>query len=237
VWDTADPYHYVRIQEQNENDILIVGGEDHRTGQADDGLVRFERLLSWSRKHLPIDQEIVDRWSGQVLETPDGLGFIGRFSDDEPNVYMITGDSGMGMTHGTLGAMLVSDMILGKSNPWTEVYDPTRKSTFPLVETVPDIIDSTLLYADWLKGSEVSSVTEIARGDGAVMRDGVSKIADHRDEDGVLHKRSAICKHLGCVVRFNRTERTWDCPCHGSRYNTDGHVINGPANSSLDPSG
>ena len=234
VWDTADPYHYVRIQENDNHDVLIVGGEDHRTGQADDGFVRFERLLSWSRKHFPIEQEIVDRWSGQVLETPDGLGFIGRFSGDEPNVFMITGDSGMGMTHGTLGAMLVSDMILGNPNPWSEVYDPSRKSTFPLGETVPEIIDSTLPYADWLKGSEVSSVGEIAPGEGAILRDGVSKIAVYRDEAGVLYKKSAVCKHLGCVVRFNKTEKTWDCPCHGSRYDVDGHVVNGPANAPLD---
>ena len=234
VWDTAEPYHYIRIQENADHDVLIVGGEDHRTGQANDGFVRFERLLSWSRKHFPIEQEIVDRWSGQVLETPDGLGFIGRFSDDEPNVYMITGDSGMGMTHGTLGAMLVSDLVSGKSNQWSEVYDPTRKTTFPISETVPEIIDSTLPYADWLKGGEVSFVGDIPPGDGAIMRDGVSKIAVYRDDDGVIYKRSAVCKHLGCVVRFNKTEKTWDCPCHGSRYVIDGHVINGPANAPLD---
>jgi glycine/D-amino acid oxidase-like deaminating enzyme/nitrite reductase/ring-hydroxylating ferredoxin subunit len=235
VWDTADPYHYIRIQEQGDHDILIVGGEDHRTGQANDGLVRFERLLSWSRKHLPAEQKIVDRWSGQVLETPDGLGFIGRFSSDEPNMYMITGDSGMGMTHGTLGAMLVSDMIMGRSNPWSEVYAPSRKTTFPLKETVPEIIDSTLPYADWLKGGEVSAIDEIPRGKGAIIRDGASKMAVYRDDDGVVYKRSAVCKHLGCVVRFNKTEKTWDCPCHGSRYGIDGHVVNGPANASLDP--
>jgi glycine/D-amino acid oxidase-like deaminating enzyme/nitrite reductase/ring-hydroxylating ferredoxin subunit len=235
IWDTADPYHYIRTQEQDDHDILIVGGEDHRTGQANDGLVRFERLLSWSRKHFALElDEPVDRWSGQVLETPDGLGLIGRFSDDEPNVYMITGDSGMGMTHCTLGAMLVSDMIRGESNPWSEVYDPTRKSTFPLSETVPEIIDSTLPYADWLKGSEVSSVDEIPRGEGAIIRDGISKIAVYRDDDGVLYKRSAVCKHLGCIVRFNKLEKTWDCPCHGSRYDIDGHVVNGPANTPLD---
>jgi glycine/D-amino acid oxidase-like deaminating enzyme/nitrite reductase/ring-hydroxylating ferredoxin subunit len=235
VWDTADPYHYIRIQEQPDHDILIVGGEDHRTGQANEGLIRFERLLSWSRKHFSIKlDEPIDRWSGQVLETPDGLGLIGRFSGDEPHVYMITGDSGMGMTHGTLGAMLVADMVRGEANPWSEVYDPTRKTTFPISETVPEIVDSTLPYADWLKGGEVSSVGDIPPGDGAIIRDGLSKTAVYRDDEGVLYKRSAVCKHLGCVVRFNKLERTWDCPCHGSRYDTDGHVINGPANAPLD---
>ena len=235
VWDTADPYHYIRIQEAADHDVLIVGGEDHRTGQANDGLVRFERLLSWSRKHFPFElADPIDRWSGQVLETPDGLGLIGRFSDDERNVFMITGDSGMGMTHCTIGALLVTDLIRGESNPWSEVYDPTRKTTFPISETVPEIIDSTLPYADWLKGGEVSSADEIPRGEGAIIRDGLSMIAVFRDDEGVLYKRSAVCKHLGCVVRFNKLEKTWDCPCHGSRYDTDGHVLNGPANTPLD---
>jgi glycine/D-amino acid oxidase-like deaminating enzyme/nitrite reductase/ring-hydroxylating ferredoxin subunit len=234
LWDTADPYHYVRIQESDEHDVLIVGGEDHRTGQENDGAVRFERLWSWTRRYFSMADELIDKWSGQVLETPDGLGLIGRFSDNEPNVYMITGDSGMGMTHGTLGAMLVSDLILGKPNEWKDVYDPSRKATFPPTEAIPEIIDSTKPYVDWLTGGDVSSIDEIGRGDGAILRDGMSKIAVYRDEKGVLYKRSAVCKHLGCIVRFNSAEQTWDCPCHGSRYGIDGHVVNGPANAPLD---
>jgi glycine/D-amino acid oxidase-like deaminating enzyme/nitrite reductase/ring-hydroxylating ferredoxin subunit len=234
-WDTADPYHYVRIQEQPDHDVLIVGGEDHRTGQEFDGRVRFERLWSWTRRYFPSAEEVIDRWSGQVLETPDGLGFIGRFSDDEPNVYMMTGDSGMGMTHCTLGAMLVSDLIQGRANPWADVYNPSRISTFSIKESVPEIIDSTIPYADWLRSGDVSSIDEIEPGKGAIIRDGLSKIAVYRDVNGVVHQRSAVCKHLGCIVRFNPDETTWDCPCHGSRYGVDGHVVNGPAMSPLDP--
>jgi Rieske Fe-S protein len=170
-----------------------------------------------------------------VLETPDGLGFIGRFSDDEPNVYMMTGDSGMGMTHCTLGAMLVSDLIQGRANPWADVYNPSRISTFSIKESVPEIIDSTIPYADWLRSGDVSSIDEIEPGKGAIIRDGLSKIAVYRDVNGVVHQRSAVCKHLGCIVRFNPDETTWDCPCHGSRYGVDGHVVNGPAMSPLDP--
>lgn len=231
-WDTADPYKYVRTAGQ-DNDILIVGGEDHRTGQANDGEVRFQRLLSWARKHFPVSADIKYSWSGQFMETHDGLAFIGRYSDSEPNVFLITGDSGMGMTHGTIGGMLVSDLILEKQNPWTEVFDPTRLATQSIKEAVPEIVASTVPYVDHMTGGDVDSVDAIKPGEGAVIRQGTSKIAAYRDDEGQLHVRSAICTHMGCVVRFNSLEKTWDCPCHGSRFSTDGCVINAPAISPL----
>ncbi len=232
-WDTLDPYHYVRIQEEEARDILIVGGEDHRTGQADDGEERFKRLWKWTRENFPSAEKLAYRWSGQCFETHDGLAFIGRFSDDEPNVYLITGDSGMGMTHGTIGGMLVSDLVLGKENALEEVFDPSRLATQSITEAVPEIISSTVPYTDWVTGGDVSSVDEIKNGEGAILRDGVSKIAVYRDDNGKLHKRSAVCTHMGCIVRFNSSEKTWDCPCHGSRFGTDGHPINSPAMTPL----
>jgi glycine/D-amino acid oxidase-like deaminating enzyme/nitrite reductase/ring-hydroxylating ferredoxin subunit len=233
-WDTGDPYHYVRTQPDGERQLLIVGGEDHRTGQANDGDVRFQRLLSWARKHFPVKGDIVYNWSGQCFETHDGLAFIGQYASDEPNVLLITGDSGMGMTHGTIGGMIVSDLILGRENPWTKVYDPSRLATQSIKEAVPEVVSSTVPYADWVTGGDVSGVEEIKAGEGAVIRDGLSKIAVYRDEAGKLHERSAVCTHMGCIVRFNSLEKTWDCPCHGSRFSTDGSVINAPAISSLE---
>jgi glycine/D-amino acid oxidase-like deaminating enzyme/nitrite reductase/ring-hydroxylating ferredoxin subunit len=229
IWDTADPYVYVRTQPETDHDVLIVGGEDHRTGQAEDFDARFGRLVQWTQKRFPQATEILYKWSGQYLETHDGLAFIGRYSDSEPNVYLITGDSGMGMTHGTIGGMLVSDLILGKENAWAEVYEPTRILTQSITEAVPEIISSTVPYVDWLKGGDVSSADEIKKGEGAIISHGTTKIAAYRDEDGKLHQRSAVCTHLGCIVRFNSLEKTWDCPCHGSRFSTDGSVINSPA--------
>jgi len=229
IWDTADPYHYVRTQPENDYDVLIVGGEDHRTGQENDGDERFERLWQWTQKHFPAAQEILDKWSGQVFETHDGLAFIGRFSASEPNVYLITGDSGMGMTHGTIGGMLVSDLISGRENPLAEVYEPSRILTQSIAEAIPEVISSTLPYVDWLKGGDVDSVDEIEPGTGAIISHGTTKIAAYRDESGKLYKRSAVCTHLGCIVQFNRLEKTWDCPCHGSRFGIDGHPINTPA--------
>jgi len=233
LWDTGDPYHYVRIQEEKDHDILIVGGEDHRTGQANDGEERFARLWEWAKERFPAAEEVLHQWSGQCLETHDGLAFIGRFSGGEPDVYLITGDSGMGMTHGTIGGMLVSDLILGRENPWTEVYEPTRVFTQSIAEAVPEIFDSTTPYVDWLKGGDVSSAEEIEKGSGAIISHGTEKIAAYRDEKGKLYQRSAVCTHMGCIVRFNKLEKTWDCPCHGSRFGTDGHVINTPAISEL----
>lgn len=235
LWDTGDPYHYVRIQEEDDHDMLIVGGEDHRTGQENDGEDRFANLWRWTSERFPPAEKWEHRWSGQCLETHDGLAFIGRFSDDEPNVFLITGDSGMGMTHGTIGGMLVSDLILGRSNPWEDVYEPSRIATQSITEAVPEVISSTVPYVDWVTGGDVSSEDEIKPGEGAILRDGASKIAVYRDENGELHKRSAVCRHMGCLVRFNSAEKTWDCPCHGSRYGTDGHPINTPAVSSLEP--
>ncbi|HEX9960998.1 MAG TPA: FAD-dependent oxidoreductase [Pyrinomonadaceae bacterium] len=232
-WDTADPYRYVRTQPEDDYDVLIVGGEDHRTGQEDDGDERFGRLWDWTKKRFPMAEEILYRWSGQFMETHDGLAFIGRFSGSEPNVYLITGDSGMGMTHGTIGGMIVSDLILERENPWTEVYEPSRLATQSIMEAVPEIISSTAPYADWLTGGDVFSVEEIKPGEGAIISHGTTKIAAYRDENGKVHQRSAVCAHLGCIVRFNTLEKTWDCPCHGSRYGIDGHPINTPAFTGL----
>lgn len=234
LWDTGDPYHYIRIQEESDHDILIVGGEDHRTGQENDGNERFQNLWKWTAARFPSAKEVVHRWSGQCFETHDGLAFIGKFSDDEPKVYMITGDSGMGMTHGTIGGVIVSDLILGRDNALAKIFDPGRIATQSIVEAVPEVIKSTVPYIDKITPGDVSSVEDIKNGEGAIMRDGMSKIAVYRDDEGRLHKRSAVCTHMGCIVRFNSVEKTWDCPCHGSRFATDGHVVNSPAISPLE---
>lgn len=229
IWDTADPYIYVRTQSEKDHDLLIVGGEDHRTGQAEDYDARFGRLWQWTQKRFSMADDVLYQWSGQFLETHDGLAFIGRYSDSEPNVYLITGDSGMGMTHGTIGGMLVSDLILGRENPWADVYDPSRLATQSIVEAVTENVRSAVPYVDWITGGDVSSVDEIKPGEGAIISHGTSKIAAYRDENGIVFKRSAVCTHMGCIVRFNSLEKTWDCPCHGSRYGTDGNPINTPA--------
>lgn len=235
-WDTADPYHYVRLQGLADCDLLIVGGEDHKTGQADDGDARHGRLLTWAKKRFPTMGETLFRWSGQVMEPVDGMAFIGRNPGDPDNVYIVTGDSGMGMTHGTIGGMLITDLIAGRQNPWTELYDPSRKSLRAIGRFIQENINVSAQYVGGLlSGGDVASLDEIAPDHGAVIRRGLKKIAVYRDGQGVLTKRSALCPHLGCIVSWNSLEKTWDCPCHGSRYDRFGRVINGPANKDLAP--
>ncbi|MBA3894632.1 MAG: FAD-dependent oxidoreductase [Gemmatimonadales bacterium] len=223
-WDTADPYHYVRLQ----GDLLIVGGEDHKTGQEDDGYDRFAYLESWTRERFPIG-DVEYTWSGQVMEPVDGLGYIGRNPGDKGHVLVATGDSGHGMTHATIAGILLTDLILGRPNPWEALYDPSRKSLKSAAEYVKENVNVATQYLDYISPGEVRSVDEIRPGEGALVRQGLTKLAVHRDEHGALHSLSAVCTHLGCIVHWNSLEGTWDCPCHGSRFGIDGAVLNGPA--------
>jgi glycine/D-amino acid oxidase-like deaminating enzyme/nitrite reductase/ring-hydroxylating ferredoxin subunit len=236
-WDTLREYHYIRLQPgTNGKAVLIIGGEDHKSGQADDQKERWGRLESWARERFPMLGAIEYHWSGMVMETTDGLAFIGRNPGDKNNVYISTGDSGMGMTHGTIAGMLLTDLIQGRENPWSKIYDPSRKPVSGMAwkEYVVENANMAKEYVvDWLGGSDVSSPEEIAKGSGAVLREGISKVAIFRDKKGDFHRCSAICPHLGCIVHWNDAEKTWDCPCHGSRFDSLGAVINGPANVAL----
>jgi glycine/D-amino acid oxidase-like deaminating enzyme/nitrite reductase/ring-hydroxylating ferredoxin subunit len=230
-WDTGDPYHYIRTYE----DLLIVGGEDHKSGQAKDTPERYKRLEQWARQRFPMMKEIELRWGGQVMETQDYLAFIGHNPMDHDNIYIVTGDSGMGITHGTIAAMLLSDLVLGRTNPWEKLYDPSRVTVRAAADFARENSNVALQYTDWLTGGDVKSVEEVAPGSGAILRRGLEKIAVYRDEQGKLHECHAACPHLGCVVQWNGAETTWDCPCHGSRFDPYGKVINGPANRDLAP--
>ena len=232
-WDTLDPYHYIRLQSYKDRDVLIVGGEDHKTGQADNCAERYARLEKWARKCFPQIREIEFRWSGQVMEPVDYLAFIGRNPLDSDNVFIATGDSGQGMTHGTIAGILLSDLIQDRNNRWQELYSPSRVTLRAVKEYAGENINVAGQFADYLTAGDIKSVDELKPGQGAVMRDGLSKIAVYRDDQGRVHRRSAICPHLGCVVSWNTCERTWDCPCHGSRYTAEGRVYNGPANTDL----
>ena len=233
-WDTLDPYHYVRLQNlDNEHDLLIIGGEDHKTGQENDAAERYRRLEEWGRRFFPQMQDVQFRWSGQVMETVDGLAFIGRNPNDAPNIYIATGDSGMGMTHGTIAGILLTDLIMGRPNAWADLYDPARKAVGAAGEWLKENLNVAAQLTDYVKGGDVVSADDIAPGQGAIISRGLKKIAAFRDEQGTLHERSATCTHVGCVVSWNAEERSWDCPCHGSRFSIDGRVLNGPASSPL----
>ena len=243
-WDTHNPYHYIRthrVKARGRNghregsyDVLIVGGEDHKTGQAPDADERHGRLESWARERFPMMGEIEFTWAGQVMESIDGLAFIGRNPGDD-NVFIATGDSGMGMTHGTIASMVLTDLIVGRENPWAELYDPARKTLRAAADFTREAINMASQYRHWTTPGDVKLVDDIPPGTGAVVRRGLKKIASYRDVQGTLHERSAVCPHLGCIVQWNPAEDTWDCPCHGSRFHKFGGVFNGPANRNLDP--
>jgi glycine/D-amino acid oxidase-like deaminating enzyme/nitrite reductase/ring-hydroxylating ferredoxin subunit len=239
-WDTLDPYHYVRLgRSGSENyDLLIVGGEDHKSGQVDDYEQRHARLEAWARERWPMIEAVEFQWSGQVMEPVDGVAFIGRNPGDPRNVYVATGDSGMGMTHGTIAGILITDLVVGRECSWVPVYDPSRVTVRAAVDFARENLNVVAQYAAGFAGpGDVGSAEEVAPGTGAVIRRGLSKVAVYCDESGVRHELSAVCKHLGCIVDWNPVESSWDCPCHGSRYDKNGYVITGPANSDLDPAG
>jgi glycine/D-amino acid oxidase-like deaminating enzyme/nitrite reductase/ring-hydroxylating ferredoxin subunit len=232
-WDTLDPYHYVRAQPgDRETDFVIVGGADHKTGEANDAGVRFEALEAWARNLIPKLGEVNHRWSGQVLDTIDYAAFIGRNPGHE-RVYVHTGDSGQGMTHGVVGSLLNSALILGKEAKWTDVYEPSRKTPSAIGNFLRENTTVVKNFAEYLAPGELSSLDHLKPGHGAIVRQGLSKIAAYRDESGSLHTRSAACTHLGCHLHWNSFECCWDCPCHGSHFAVDGTALNAPAISAL----
>jgi len=233
-WDTEDPYHYVRIQPRQEDDLLIVGGEDHKTGMAADGAARIDALRAWAGRLFGSLGSPEFAWSGQVYEPVDAVPFVGRNPGND-NVYVITGDSGEGLTTGVAGAMIVSALAAQGECPWAEVYQPSRKSLKALGEFVKENADVAKDMAEHVTAGEVAHLSDILPGAGALVRLKGEKVAAYRDTDGRLHIVSASCTHVGCVVHFNPFERCWDCPCHGSQFDVDGGVLAGPALSPLPP--
>lgn len=234
LWDDADPYHYARLEPGAEHDVLLVGGEDHKVGQPEPEVTPYAALHSWARAHFPNLGEVTHAWSGQVLEPVDGLGFIGCDPGGLEHVYVVTGDSGHGLTHGTLAGPLIAALIAGRAHAWQTLYDPCRKSFGSASNWLSENLNVALQYADWWAAGGARSVEEIGRGRGAIVRHGLHRLAVFRDESGCLFAHSATCPHLGASVRWNPRERSWDCPAHGSRFDAcDGHVLNGPAATGL----
>ena len=245
-WDTGNmdtkwmtsPYHYVRIQPfDGEYELLISGGEDHKTGQADDEGIneedRYDALEDWTRKHFPEIIDIVFRWSGQVLEPLDYMGFIGKNPGDD-NIYIVTGDSGNGMTHTTIAGILITDLIQGKENNWASLYSPKRIPIKLPGRFLSETLNMAKQYGDFIKKADIEEASQLANDEGAIWSKGFKKVALYRDKSGTLHSFSAVCPHLGCVIQWNADEKTFDCPCHGSRFSKEGVVINGPAVSNLE---
>jgi glycine/D-amino acid oxidase-like deaminating enzyme/nitrite reductase/ring-hydroxylating ferredoxin subunit len=228
-WDTLDNYHYVRLQpKDSKSDHLIVGGADHKSGEADDADVRFEAIEAWMRNLLPRLGKQTHRWSGQVLNPVDFTSFTGR-NPGSDRVYVHTGDSGQGITHGVVASLLIAGLIVDGRHPWAEIYDPARKPVSAAGAFISENLTALKNFAEYVAPGELKSVEELKPGCGAIMRDGLKKVAAYRDKSGSLHLHSAACTHLGCHVHWNSLEVCWDCPCHGSHFAVDGTALNGPA--------
>jgi Rieske Fe-S protein len=240
-WDTGDqtiknnpPYHYVRLQAyNNEYDLLLCGGEDHVVGEPGHKSDKYALLEEWARIYFPIEK-IVTNWSGEIIMPMDSIAFIGRNPWDKSNVYIVTGDSGTGMTYGTIAGMLITDLITEKENPWEKIYSPSRftiKASAPFFKGLKNDFEFTLKNWFYANGIDIS---QIKKGEAKVIKLAGKKCGAFRDESGKLHLVSGECTHLKCIVSWNPDEKSWDCPCHGSRFTYEGKVIHGPANSDLE---
>ena len=229
-WDTNDPYLYLRFDRREDAGSVIIGGEDHKTGQEDQTETRYQRLEKILKENFP-SAKLRHRWSGQVIETPDGLPYIGEVGHGQ---FLATGFSGNGMTLGTFSAMLIRDIISGKTDPWNGLFAPNRKATVGTWDYVLENKDfPTYFIKDWI-GSPAPA-EDLRPGSGQVENIDGKKRAVYCDEQGKRTELSAICPHMGCIVAWNGAEKTWDCPCHGSRFTATGEVIAGPAESNLEP--
>ncbi len=230
-WDTADPYHYLRLDPRRDYDYAIFGGQDHKTGQAASTEACYSALERALTDVLP-QIEITHRWSGQVVETHDGLPFIGETSSRQ---FAATGYAGNGMTFGTLAGLMARDAALGRPNPWAELFDTGRtKVTGGAWDYLKENKDYPYyLIRDRFAGADGRSLRELGRGKGKILELEGKRVAAWRSHTGTVTLLSPICTHMGCVVDWNDAESTWDCPCHGSRFKPNGDVLAGPAESPL----
>jgi len=234
-WDDEDPYHYIRSLPTSRGDVVIIGGEDHKVGQEEDTEARYEALLGYARQRFDV-RSVEYRWSAQTLEPVDGLPYIGR-DTGAGHVYVATGFSGTGMTFGTVSALVLADAVLGRQNPWAELYDSGRlKPSKSVGKFLKENVDfPTYLVRDRLKRPKGRKVADVPRGGGRVLLVDGERIAVSRNDAGTPRAVSAVCTHMGCIVRWNGAERSWDCPCHGSRFDAAGRVLDGPASRNLEP--
>lgn len=214
-------------------ELLIVSGQGHPAGERGVDPSRYRALAEFARQHWAVD-EIVHRWSAQDLYAYDGLPMIGPYLPGSRTLYVATGFRKWGLATGTAAAMLLTDLITDRANPWAELFSPHRISprSLPSLARLNAKVAAELV-GDRLRPPEASDAGQVPRGQARVLRDGVEQTGVYRDEHGALHAVSLRCTHLGCLLRFNGAETSWDCPCHGSRFDVDGAVLEGPATNPL----
>lgn len=228
----GNPTRSLRAVEWEGRNLLIVGGENHKTGQGICTFGHYENLERFAGQFLGV-KAIPYRWSAQDLITVDKVPYIGRISDNE-EIYIATGFGKWGMTTGTLAAHLISDQIQRKDNPYIELYDPSR---FKVGASLKNFIVQNANVAKELIAGKIEIVHkkthELQPDEGAVVFHDGKRVGAYKDPEGILHLVDRTCTHMGCECEWNNGERTWDCPCHGSRFSYDGEVIEGPASVPL----
>lgn len=234
VYDMRDPYYYYRTEVVDGTSYLIAGGCDHKTGHQEDTTEPFAELEAHVRTIYPVDS-VSERWSSQYYEPTDGLPYIGHLPQADERIFVATGFNGNGMTLGTLASMVLTDLIVRKESPYGEVFDPSRVSMVAgfsnFVKEAADVVGH--LVAAPFPAEKLQDLGELAKGDGQVIRMDGRSIALHRDEQGHLHAVDPACSHIKCTVAWNGAERSWDCPCHGSRFSPDGDVLTAPSRKPL----
>lgn len=235
IWDTDDPYHYVRLQPRDADDLLIVGGEDHKSGTADEGVVRVERLHDWAQEQWPGVGRMEYAWSGQVYEPVDLAPYIGRAPGLE-RVFLVTGDSGEGLTTGVAASLILRENVMGRVARWERIYSPERKTLRAARTYLEENLDVAANLTEHVHDTQqLDSLDAVPAGGGAIVSVDARKVAAYRDSDGQLHLHSATCTHVGCIVHWNSFEHCWDCPCHGSQFAITGEPLAGPALKPLAP--
>ncbi len=235
IYDMYDPYHYIRSQKVNGKEYLIVGGEDHKTGEEQNAEASFLKLESYIRKHFNVD-EILFKWSSQYFEPADGLPYIGHLPGHPGNIFVATGYGGNGMTYSNVAAIVLKKMILDEESSYIKLFDPNRvKPIAGFTTFLKQNVEAFKNFMDkWLDKEKLEEFAELAPGEAGVVRYNGEKVALYKDEHGELHAVSPVCTHLKCSVAWNNAEQSWDCPCHGSRFSYEGKVLTGPADHDLE---
>jgi glycine/D-amino acid oxidase-like deaminating enzyme/nitrite reductase/ring-hydroxylating ferredoxin subunit len=228
--------HSVRTAPYRDGErLLIVTGGQFKSGTTSEVETQYDELAGWARSRFPVG-ELLHRWSTQDASSVDRLPYIGTLPNSGDHVWVATGFSAWGMTGGTMAGLLLTDLIQGRESQWAQMYDPSRKDVRPSASTF--LKENKDVAVELVKGQfryDVATADELSAGEAGIFSGADGLTAGYRDDSGALHCVSARCTHLGCTVRFNDAERSWDCPCHGSRFGIDGVVLHGPAVDPLAP--